>query len=80
MNSIHRTQEQLLVASSIGYVNCDAKIRSDIQLLHPWATFSGDIHASPRNNQNHKLMGDYNTTFATLMATYLTHKFKNTLT
>ena len=21
-------------------------IRSDIQLLHPWATFSGDIHAS----------------------------------
>ena len=26
------------------------------RLLHLWATFSGDIHASPRNNQNHKLM------------------------
>ena len=35
------------------------KYRSDSQPLHPWATFSGDIQASPENNQNHKLMGDY---------------------
>ena len=46
--------------NSIGDVDCDAKFRSDIQLLHHWVTFSGDIHASPRNNKNHKLMGDYN--------------------
>ena len=85
MNSIRHTQEHLLVASSIGYVDCDVKFHSDIQLLHLWATFSGDIHASPRNNQNHKLMGDYNvpalnTTFATLIATYLTPTFNNALT
>ena len=29
--------------------------RSDTYRLHLWATFSGDIPASPRNNQNHKL-------------------------
>ena len=40
------TQEQLYVLSKFGYVNCNAKFRSDIQLLHPSATFSGDIHAS----------------------------------
>ena len=31
------------------------KFCSDTKLLHLWATFSGDIHVSPRNNQNHKL-------------------------
>ena len=55
MNSIRHTQEQLYVIPKIGYVDCDAKFRSDTSRLHLWATFSGDIHASPRNNQNNKL-------------------------
>ena len=40
-------------------VDCDTKFRSDIQLLHPRATFSGGIHAFPPNKQDHTLMGDY---------------------
>ena len=55
MNSIRHTQEQLYITPKIGYVDCDAKFRSNTELLLHWATFSGDIHASPRNNQNHKL-------------------------
>ena len=55
MNSIRHTQEQLYVTPKIGYVDCDAKFHSDTELLLHWATFSGDIHASLRNNQNHKL-------------------------
>ena len=55
MNSIRHTQEQLYVTPKIGYVDCDAEFRSDTLRLHLWATFSGDIHPSPRNNQNHKL-------------------------
>ena len=31
------------------------RLRCKIPFRHLWATFSGDIHASPRNNQNHKL-------------------------
>ena len=53
VNSIRLTQEQLYVTPKIGYVDCDAKFRANIQLLHLWTTFSGDIHASPRDNQNH---------------------------
>ena len=34
---------------------CRRRCRNPLRLLHLWATFSGDIHASPRNNQNHKL-------------------------
>ena len=56
MNSIRHTQEQLYITPKIGYVDCNAIFRSDTEQLHLWATFSGDIHASPRNNQNHKLM------------------------
>ena len=59
----------------IGYVDSNAKFRSDTLLLLHWATFSGDIHASPRNNQNHKLTvttsflsSNSNTTVATPMA------------
>ena len=55
MNSIRHTQEQLYVTPKISYVDCDAKFCPDTELLLHWATFSGDIHASPRNNQNHKL-------------------------
>ena len=55
MNSICHTQEQFYVTPKIGYVDCDGEFRSDTKLLHLWAIFSGDIHASPRNNQNHKL-------------------------
>ena len=44
MNSIRHTQEQLLVASSIGYVDCDAKYRSDISYFisgqHFFETFT----------------------------------------
>ena len=87
MNSIRHTQEQLLVASSIGYVDCDAKFHFDTLLLHLWVTFSGDIHISLQNNQNHKLMVTItfqsltsNMTFATLMATYPTNTFNNALT
>ena len=75
MNSIRHTQEQLYVTPKIGYVDCDANYRSDTQLLLHWATFSGDIHASPRNNQTHKLTvttsflsSNSNRTFATPMA------------
>ena len=79
MNSIRHTREQLLVVSSIGYVDCNAKFRSDTYLLPLEATFSGDIHASPRNNQNHKLTvttilfcpQTANTTLATLWRTHL---------
>ena len=35
------------------------KFRSDIQLLHPWATFSGDMLIFP-NNQDHTFMDDDN--------------------
>ena len=40
----------------IGYVECDAVFHSNTYRVNLWATFSGDIHASPQNNQNHKLM------------------------
>ena len=64
------------------------KIRSDIQLLHPGATFSGDIHASPPNNQDHTPMGDYvirvlnqqTRLLLHLWRPYLTHTFHNALT
>ena len=59
LNSIRLTQEQLYVTSKIVYVDCDAKFCSDIQQLHPKATFSGNIHASPPKTQEHTLMGDY---------------------
>ena len=55
MHSIRHTQEQLYVSPKIGYVDCDAEFRTDTERLHLWATFSGDIHASPRSNQSHKL-------------------------
>ena len=55
MNSIRHKQEQLYVTPKIGYVDYNAKFRMDTKLLLHWATFSGDIHAPPRNNQNHKL-------------------------
>ena len=55
MNSIRHTQEQLYATPKIGYVDCNAKFCSDTLLLHHRGTFSGDIHASPRNNQNQKL-------------------------
>ena len=45
----HQTGEKspnTLFPRSFGYVDCDAKFHPDIQLLHPWATFSRDIHAS----------------------------------
>ena len=88
MNSIRLAQEQLSVASNFGYVDCNAKFRSDIQLLYPWATFSGDIHASPPNNQDHTFMGDYiipvlNQQTRLLLhpwRPYLTHTFNNALT
>ena len=87
MNSICLTQEQLYVISKIGYVDCDAKFCSDIQLLHPLATFSGDIHASPQNNHDHTFMGDYiipvlnrqTRLLLHLWRPYLTHTFNNAL-
>ena len=39
MNSIRHTQEQLYVTPKIGYVDCDAYIRSEIQLLIPGQYF-----------------------------------------
>ena len=39
-DSIRHTQEQLLVASSIGYVTCDAKFRSDTSEQHFLETFT----------------------------------------
>ena len=52
MNSIRLTQEQLYITPKIGYVDCDAKFRSDIQLLHLWAKFSGDIHETTRTTNS----------------------------
>ena len=75
MNSICHTEEQLYVTSKIGYVDCDAKFRSDTELLLHWATFSGDIHASPRNNQNHKL-----TVTSTFLSSNSNHDFCYTMT
>ena len=88
MNSIHLIQEQLYAPSNFGYIACDAKFRSDIQLLHPWVTFSGDIHDSPPNNQDHTFMGDYTIPVLNqqtrlllhLRRPYLTHTFNNALT
>ena len=73
---------------NFGYVDCDAKSHSDIQLLHPWATFSGDIHTSPTNNQDHTFMGDYiilvfnqpTWPLLRLWRPYLTQTFNNALT
>ena len=48
-------QEQLYVTPQNWLCRLRCSIRSDTELLLHWATFSGDIHASPRNNQNHKL-------------------------
>ena len=83
MNSIRLTQEQLHVTSKIGYVDCDTKFCSDIQLLHPRATFS-----SPPNNQDHTFMGDYiipvlnqqTRPLQHLWRPYLTQTFNNALT
>ena len=59
----------------IGYVDCDAESRSDTErLLHLWATFSGDIHASPRNNLNHKL-----TVTSTFLSSNSKHDFCYTM-
>ena len=74
MNSIRHTQEQLYVTSKISYVYCDAKSRSDTLLLLHWATFSGDIHASTRNNQNHKL-----TVTSTFLSSNSKHDFCYTM-
>ena len=71
MNSIRHTQEQLYVTLKIGYVDCDAKI--SLWHLH-WATFSGDIHASPRNNQNHNL-----TVTSTFLSSNSKHDFCYTM-
>ena len=71
MNSICRTQEQLYVTLKIGYVNRDCKI--PLRHLH-WATFSGDIHTSPQNNQNHKL-----TVTSTFLFSNCKHDFCYTL-
>ena len=45
INSIRPSQEQLYVTPKIGYVD------SDTYRLQLWATFSGDIHASPRKKK-----------------------------
>ena len=74
MNSIRHSQEQLYVTPKIGYVNCNAEFRSDTLRLHLWATFSGDIHASARNNQNHKL-----TMTSTFLSSNSKHDFCNTM-
>ena len=74
MNSIRHTQEQLYVTPKIGYVDYDAEFRSDTKLLHLWATFSGDIHASPRNNKNHKL-----TVTSTFLSSNRKHDFCYTM-
>ena len=74
MNSIRHTQEPLQLWL------CRLrrkKFRSDLQLLHPWATFSGDVHASlPKQpgahihgRLHHSCPQAANTTFATPMAT-----------
>ena len=55
MNSIRRTQEQLYVTPKIGYVDCDAKFHSDAELLHLWATFSGDIYETTRTTNSRRL-------------------------
>ena len=74
MNPIRHTQEQLYVTPKIGYVNCDAKFCSNTKLLLHWATFSGDIHASPQNKQNHKL-----TVTSTFLSSNSKHNFCNTM-
>ena len=35
-------------------LRCSNPLRH-LALIHLWATFSGDTHASPRNNQNYKI-------------------------
>ena len=60
MNSIRHTQEQLLVASSIRYVNCDAKISLRHQATSPLGNiFWRPSRFSPKQpeSQSH---GDYN--------------------
>ena len=75
MNSIRHTQEQLYVTPKIGCVDCNAKFRSDtLRLLHLWAIFSGDIHASPWNNQNHK-----STVTSTFLSSNSKHDFCYTI-
>ena len=78
MNSIRLTQEQLYVTSKIGYVDCDAKFRSDIQLLFiSGQHFLENIRASlPKRPGPHiherrqrSCLQPANTTFATPMAT-----------
>ncbi len=69
MNSIRHTQEQLYVTPKIGYVDCDAKFRSDTKLVLDWATYSGDIH-----NQNHKL-----TVISTFLSSNSKHDFCYTM-
>ena len=63
---------------TFGYVDCDAKFRSDIRPFHPWATFSRDIHTSLPKRPGPHIHGrrrqrscpqSANTTFATPMAT-----------
>ena len=88
MTSIRLTQEQLYIPFNFGYVDYNAKFRSDIHLLHPWATFSRDIHVSPPYNQDHTFMGDYiipvlnqqTRLLLHLPRPYLTHTFNNGLT
>ena len=51
------------------------RLRCRIPLLfHLWPTFSGDIHASPRNNQNHKL-----TVTSTFLSSNSKHDFCYTM-
>ena len=64
-----------------------SRFLSDIQPLHPWATFSGHMLPSP-NNQDHTSMDDYTIPVLNqqtrlllhLWRPYLTHTFNNTLT
>ena len=77
MNSIRFTQEQLYVTSKIGYVDCDAKFR--IQLLHPWATFFGDMLLSP-NNQDHTFLNDDNIPVLNQQTRLLLHLWRPYLT
>ena len=72
--SIRHTQEQLYVNPKIGYVDGDAEFRSDTKRLHLWEKFSRDIHASPRNNQNHKL-----TVTSTFLSSNSKHDFCYTM-
>ena len=63
------------------------KIRSDIQLLHPWATFSRDMLLS-HNNQDHTFKGDHFISVLNqqtrlllhIWRPYFTHRFNNALT